>query len=213
MHPEYYYNSYYTEYFNWSNSFDAQNFLKGEFGVVLKGFDLNVTYTRLTNYVYLNQNILPQQYGEGLNVLAGHVSKEFRFGHWITTAYAAAQQITPDSILQLPAVIGKLTLCYDALLFSKALHAQIGVSGTYHSEWYQDAYMPALRSFYKQRSYVSGNYPYLDAFVNLNIKRARIFVKYEHFNAGLMGYNYMIVPDYPQADAALKFGISWLFFD
>ena len=213
MHPEYYYNSYYTEYFNWSNSFNAQNFLKGEFGVVLKGFDLNVTYTRLTNYVYLNQNILPQQYGEGLNVLAGHVSKEFRYRHWITTAYVAGQQITPDSILQLPAVIGKLTLCYDALLFSKALHAQIGVSGTYHSEWYQDAYMPALRSFYKQRSYISGNYPYFDAFVNLNIKRARIFVKYEHFNAGLMGYNYMIVPDYPQADAALKFGISWLFFD
>ncbi len=213
MHPEYFYKSYYTEYFNWSNSFNAQNFLKGEFGVVLKGFDLNVTYTRLTNYTFLNQNILPQQYADGLNVLAAHVSKEFRYRHWITTAYVAGQQITPDSILQLPAVIGKLTICYDALLFSKALHAQIGISGTYHSEWFQDAYMPALRSFYKQRSYLSGNYPYLDAFVNLNIKRARIFIKYEHFNAGLMGYNYMIVPDYPQADAALKFGISWLFFD
>jgi hypothetical protein len=198
MHPEYFYNSYYTEYFNWNNSFNAQNFLKGEFGVVLKGFDLNITYTRLTNYTFLNQNILPQQYTEGLNVLAGHVSKEFRYRHWITTAYLAAQQITPDSILQLPAVIGKLTLMLRCAAIQKStcMHRLV-VSGTYHSEWYQDAYMPALRSFYKQRSYISGNYPYLDVFVNLNIKRARIFVKYEHFNAGLMGYNYMISPRLP----------------
>jgi len=213
IHPDYYLNNYYTDYFSWTNAFGAQNYLKGEFGVILKGFDLNASYTRLTNYVYLNKNVLPQQYPDGLNVIAGHVSKEFRIKHWITTVYAAGQKITPDSVLQLPELIGKLTLCYDAVLFQNALHAQLGVSGTYHSQWFQDAYMPALRSFYRQNNYVSGNYPYLDAFLNLNIKRARIFLKYEHFNAGLMGYDYLVVPDYPQADAAIKFGISWLFFD
>jgi hypothetical protein len=211
--PDYYFNHYYTDYFSWNNSFNSQSYLKGEFGVVMRGFDLNASYTRLTNYVYLNQEVLPQQYTDAVTVLAGHVSKEIRLKHWITTVYAAGQKIAPDSILQLPAFIGKLTICYDAVLFNKSLHAQVGLSGTYHSQWYQDAYMPALRAFYRQKSYVSGNYPYLDVFVNLNIKRARIFVKYEHFNAGLMGYNYMIVPGYPQADAAFKFGISWLFFD
>jgi hypothetical protein len=156
---------------------------------------------------------LPEQLTDALTILNGHVSKEFRIKHWITTLYASVQQVTPDSVLQLPAVIGKLTLCYDIVLFKNALHAQVGISGTYHSEWYQNAYMPALRAFYLQKNYVSGNYPYLDAFVNLNIKRARIFVKYEHFNAGLINYNYILVPNYPQADAGLKFGISWLFFD
>lgn len=212
-HPEFFFNNYYTDYFKWNNSFGSQNYLKGEFGVILKGFDLNASYTRLTNYVYLNKDILPEQYNDALTVLAGHVSKEFRIKHWIANVYVAAQQISPDSILQLPALIGKISVCYDVMLFNKALHAQIGISGTYHSQWYQDAYMPALRAFYRQDTYISGNYPYLDAFINLNIKRARIFVKYEHFNSGLMGYNYMLVPDYPQADAAFKFGISWLFFD
>jgi len=213
MHPDYYFNNYITDYFKWDNSFGTQDYLKGEFGVVIRGFDLNASYTRLTNYVYLDKNKLPQQYTSGLNVLAGHMRKEFRLKHWITMVYAAGQQITPDSILQLPAFIGKLTLAYDAVLFDKALHMQAGISGTYHSQWYQDAYMPALRAFYQQRTYLSGNYPYLDVFVNLNIKRARIFIKYEHFNAKLMTTNYIIVPDYPQADAAFKFGISWLFFD
>jgi len=215
MHPDFYFTNYYTDYFKsaWDNSFGTQDYIKGEFGVILKGFDMKASYTRLTNYVYLNQEILPKQYRNALTVLSAHASKEFRLKHWITTVYVAGQQITPDSILQLPALIGKLSFCYDVELFKKALHSQIGVSGTYHSQWYQDAYMPALRAFYRQNSYISGNYPYLDVFININIKRARMFVKYEHFNAALMSYNYILVPDYPQADAAFKFGISWLFFD
>jgi hypothetical protein len=212
-HPDYYFNNYYTDYFSWNNHFGTQDFVKGEFGVVLRGFDLSATYTRLTNYVYLNEQIRPKQYTGALNIVSGHISKQFRIKHWITTVYAAGQQVTPDSILQLPAFIGKLTLCYDVILFEKALHAQAGISGTYHSQWYQDAYMPALRAFYRQDTYLAGNYPYLDVFVNLSIKRARIFIKYEHFNSSLMGYNYMIVPNYPQPDAAFKFGISWMFFD
>lgn len=213
MHPDYYFTDYVTSYFKWKNTFDAQNYLKGEFGVILRGFDLKASYTRLTNYVYLNNKVLPEVYTKGLNVLSGQISKEFRLNHWVTKVYAAGQQITPDTVLQLPAFIGKLTVFYDAHLFNKALHAQIGVSGTYHSQWYQDAYEPALRAFYHQQTYLAGNYPYLDVFVNMSIKRARIFVKYDHFNAAFMGYKYMMVPDYPQADAALKFGISWLFFD
>lgn len=211
--PEFYFTNYRTDYFRWDYSFRPTDIFKGEFGVILKGFDLNASYTRLTNYVYLNQYVLPQQYRDALTVLSAHVSKEFRLKHWITTVYAAGQQVTPDSVLQLPAFIGKLTLCYDATLFQKALHAQIGISGTYHSQWYQDAYMPSFRAFYRQNTYLSGNYPYFDAFINLNIKRARIFIKYEHFNAGMMNYNYILVPDYPLPDAAFKFGISWLFFD
>ena len=212
-HPAYFFNHYFSDNFRWNNTFGTQDNIQGDLGVILKGFDLRASYIRMTNYTYLDQQILPTQFHGTLTIIAGHISKEFRIGHWITSVYATAQQVTPDSILQLPGILGKLTVCYDVELFKKALHAQIGLSGTYHTEWYQDAYMPALRAFYRQNVYKAGNYPYLDAFVNLNIKRARIFIKYEHFNSSFMGYTYMMVPNYPQADAAFKFGISWLFFD
>ena len=125
-------------------------------------------------------------------MLSGHVSKEFRLKHWITNVYAAVQQITPDTVLQLPAFIGKLTICYDAMLFQNALHFQTGISGTYHSQWYQDAYFPALRAFYHQINYLSWNHPYLNVFRIFNINLSRCFVKYEHFNVGLMGHNWLL---------------------
>lgn len=211
--PDYFYTSYITDNYSWEKDFNPQDYLKGEVGIMLSGFDLNASYTRLTNYAYLNNQVIPEQFAGAMTILAAHASKEFRIKHWITTIYGATQYISPDDLLQLPAIIGKLTVCYDRVLFKNALHAQIGLSATYHSEWYQDAYMPALKAFYRQNTYISGNYPYLDAFINLNIKRARLFIKYEHFNSAFMGYNYIMVPDYPMADAALKFGISWLFFD
>ena len=59
----------------------------------------------------------------------------------------------------------------------------------------------------------AANYPYLDAFVNIRIKRARLFLKLEHANSYFMGYNYFMIPHYPMADMALKFGVSWKFYD
>jgi len=213
MHPDFYLNNYINDNFKWENSFGAQDYIKGEFGIILKGFDLKVSFNRITNYVYLNEKVVPQQFTGALTIYSGHINKEIRIRHWITSIYAATQHVTPDDVLQLPAALGKLTVVYDVVLFKKALHAQIGMSGTYHSKWYQDAYMPSIRAFYRQNNFVSGNYPYLDVFLNLNIKRARLFVKYEHFNSLLKNYSYILVPGYPQNDAALKFGISWLFFD
>ena len=212
-HPDYFYNHYFADNFRWEHSFGPQDIIKGEFGLYVKGYEINTSFVRISNYTYLNQDIQPEQFTGGMAVFTTRLKKEFVYKHWISTVFMQVQKVTPDTVLQLPAFIGKLSVCYDVVLFKKALHAQFGISCLYHSEWKQDAYMPALRSFYRQKYYTSGNYPYLDAFINLNVKRARLFIKYEHFNAGMMGYKYMIVPYYPQADAALKFGVSWVFFD
>ncbi len=83
----------------------------------------------------------------------------------------------------------------------------------YNTEYYADAYMPALRAFYSQQSYKTGNYPYIDAFVNIRVKRAKMFLLVEHLNAGLMNYDYFMVPSYPMPDRAIKFGIAWAFYD
>jgi hypothetical protein len=73
--------------------------------------------------------------------------------------------------------------------------------------------MPATRSFYLQDKKQIGNYIYMDVFLNVKIQRARIFIMYSHFNASFMKQSYYMVPNYPQQDAAFKFGVDWRFFD
>jgi len=73
------------------------------------------------------------------------------------------------------------------------------------------AWMPATREFYNQNEYKSVNYPYIDVFLNVRIKRARLFIKMDHVNSGLMGFNYFMIPNYSYVDRAFRFGVSWKF--
>lgn len=211
--PDYYFSYYNSDNFRWNKSLRQLDMQKIEAGILINGMQVHGIFSRLTGYTFLNSEIKPEQYNKSLIVMQIGVQKEFRLNHIAGSFIGNYQHCTPDSILQLPAITSRLTVCYDDQWFKKVLHIQAGITATYHTKWQQDAYMPALKAFYRQTSFTAGNYPYLDVFANINVKRARLFVKYEHFNAKLMGYKYMIVPDYPQADAAFRFGVSWAFFD
>ena len=90
---------------------------------------------------------------------------------------------------------------------------QPGVSLFYNTSYYADNYMPALRMFYTQNNKRIGDYLYADVFVNLQIKRANVFIKYQHFNAGWKDYSFYMMPHYPQQSGALKVGMIWRFYD
>lgn len=212
-HPEYYFIQYATNTFMWDNNFNTIEISKASLDVKINGYDVNAGLSRVQNYVYLDKTITPKQYEKGILLAEMNFSKQFTSRHWLADMYAHVQKVIPDTIITMPLFIGKASIYYDIILFKKALHAQIGVSATYHTTWKAQAYMPVLRSFYQQDSYVAGNYPYADAFINLNVKRARMFFKYEHFNSFFSGYRYIIISGYPQDDAGFKFGISWVFFD
>jgi len=212
-HPEYYFKQYSTNTFKWNNDFKTIEISKINLNVSINGYTLNAGLSRVQHYVYLDKTITPQQYEKGILLSELNFSKQFNSRHWLANVFVNVQKSVPDSIITLPLLIGKASICYDIILFKKALHAQIGLSATYHSKWESQAYMPVLRVFYRQDFYTAGNYPYADAFINLNVKRARLFFKYEHFNSFFTGYRYMIIPGYPQDDAGFKFGISWVFFD
>jgi hypothetical protein len=98
-------------------------------------------------------------------------------------------------------------------LFQGATTIQPGIEVFYNTSYYADAYMPALRSFYTQDKKEIGNFIYADIFFNFRIKRARMFLKYSHFNSLFGDNNYYAVPSYPLMDAGFRFGISWKFFD
>ncbi len=91
---------------------------------------------------------------------------------------------------------------------------QFGIDVFYHTKFYSDNYMPSIMQFYNQRKHKTGNYPKIDVFLDLNIKRAHIFVKYEHLNYPLKKHgDFFSAADYPINPGMLKFGIQWDFFN
>jgi hypothetical protein len=213
IHPDYYFQHYVSGEYSWDNDLKSQGYQSGTAGLDIKGFRLSATITRISNYVYLNKESQPDQLSDGIGVLSFNVNKDFRLGHWMIGGFGTWQQATNESVLSLPSISARLTICYNIDLFKNVLKTETGIDLRYNTSYYANAYNPVLRSFYLQDQEKFGNYPYGDVFVNFKVKRARIFIKYQHANARLLGYKYIMVPGYPQADASLKFGVSWVFFD
>jgi hypothetical protein len=93
------------------------------------------------------------------------------------------------------------------------LLTMIGFDLFYNTKYYANAYMPSLTSFYRQTEKKLGNYPYFDAFLNVKLKRLRVYIKFEHLNSGWIDKNYFSVLHYPRNERNLKFGLSWTFYD
>jgi len=81
-----------------------------------------------------------------------------------------------------------------------------------YSKYYLPAYSPDLGVFYNQRTQEWGNNPYVDAFANVQWKRASIFVKYMNVLSGWPATDYFSACNYIRPGKALKIGIYWPFY-
>ena len=79
----------------------------------------------------------------------------------------------------------------------------------YFTEYYADAYMPALRTFYLQNKVKVGNYPFLDFYITFKLKRANIYVGYTNIYSFTQLHRYISTPHYPMSDPKFIFGVKW----
>jgi hypothetical protein len=47
----------------------------------------------------------------------------------------------------------------------------------------------------------------------MQLKRARMFIKMDHINQGMLNNNYFHTINYPVNPRGLRFGVSWNFYD
>jgi hypothetical protein len=111
-----------------------------------------------------------------------------------------------------PDLVMRNSFYYSDTAFKRALFFQIGVTSNYFTSYFANNYNPVLGSFYVQNERKIGNFPLLDFFVNAKIKQTRIYLKAEHFNSTITGYNFYSAPDYPYRDFTIRFGLVWNFF-
>lgn len=123
------------------------------------------------------------------------------------------QHSTDPSQVSLPTWACKNSLYADLSLFSNALRMQIGVDVRYYSLFAPDGYDPATGVFYSQ-DVKTGDYLWGDIFLNLQVKRASIYLKGGHLNALWESQpRYFLLPHYPGQQFGLFWGLTWHFFD
>lgn len=208
-----YYNS---NHFIWKNiDLEKPSVLGFNFNFKLKKLKIEFAAESklLNNTLYYDSLSIANQDKNTASISTFSLAKDYRLlNFYFRTAFI--YQLTSDKLLfPLPEMVGRQVLYYQKYIFKGALKFQFGVGLSYSTTYYGYAYMPAINEFYVQQNYKVGYYPKIDVFINTHLKRAQIFLKYEHFNAGKSLHKSNAVPGYPPMAKSLKFGVSWNLFD
>lgn len=211
--PGWYLSHYFSNNFMWDTTLNKQGLIAGGFDYSFRFLQTGFSFSRITNYAYLDSNALPSQFKNEFGYIYVYFNTDIKLGRFRIATKLAYQTIQGTSVLRVPAFMGNLTFYYSQPLFKGAALLQPGLNFYYNTSYFANAYMPALRSYYLQDSRQYGNYLYMDVFVNIKIQRARFFLAYTNWGSFFEGRYYYTTPSYPMQDAAFKFGISWRFFD
>ena len=219
MEPGFPYQKYYTNNFIWENNFKPEKStqLCIKLGSTSNKFDIDLNYSLLRNRIYFDSTGMPRQYSENLSVFALSLAKEFEF--WKIRSYnkIVYQKTDNKNIVSLPELAFFSTTYYDKIINFKitggSLHVITGFDLYFNTKYYINGYMPSTGVFFQQTQEMKGNYPYLNVFLNIRLKRTRFFFKYEHVNEGMLPREYFTVLHYPNNNRTFKFGISWTFYN
>ena len=124
------------------------------------------------------------------------------------------QHSTDPVQMPVPLLATKNSLYADLHLFSRALRLQTGVDIRYHTPFHSPTYDYHTGLFCHQTETTVGGYLWGDLFINLQVKRASIYLKAGHLNALWETHpTYFLLPHYPGRRFGLYWGITWNFFD
>jgi len=204
---------YFANNFSWDYQFNPMTVNKVSVFYNDRSFDVTLSYFQIKNYIYYDNFARPKQFTDYLELLQLNVVKDFKWRKWQIDNKIVYQKNLDADLIPLPELMTNHAFYFTQNLFKKALTMQLGMELTFMSGYNAMAWMPATREFYLQNDYKTDNYPFIDLFVNIKIKRANIYLKMDHANSGLMGYNYFLIPHNPMSDRGIKFGVSWKFYN
>ncbi len=227
--PDLNYQLYQSDYvnYNWYNQFNNEKITQFTAAATTPWLNISAKYEVINDKIYFANTatavndegmpvqllVKPTQYDGTINYLSLQANKDLRVGKWgldNTVLYQKVDQ--SQAVLNVPEVVLRSTLYFTDAFFDKALKFQTGVTLSYFSSYYANDYNPLIGDFYVQDQRKIGDFPVLDFFINLKVRTARIYLKAEHFNSSMTGYNFYSAPNYPYRDFAIRFGLVWNFF-
>lgn len=201
--------NYVSNYFIWHNDFSKTRRFRvgGEIRIPQTSTLVNVGVENVQNNVYFNDLSMPVQHGGSVQVLSASLQQNFKVGilHWNNKV--TFQTSSDDAVIPLPrlSVYSNLFIRFRV---AKVLHVDLGLDCDYYTKYYAPGYQLATMSFYNQRELKVGNYPFMNVYANMKLKRARFYIMMSHVNQGMTGDNYFSMPHYPMNPRRFQMGVS-----
>ena len=212
--PELFEEEYCSNHYRWHNSLERPKSFdySGGLRIPTIKMEARVFGATLNNRIYFDEKSLPAQKDGVLQVMGAYLYKHSEIIGFNNITRLTVQSTTDEDVLALPSFALYSTNFYERLLFG-VLTFQIGFDVRYNTKYYAPSYTPATMQFHTQKDRRVGNYGYFDPFINMQLKRCRAYLKYEHVNYNWGSDDYFNAVHYPANPATMKFGISWNFYD
>ncbi|HBI81455.1 MAG TPA: hypothetical protein DDY04_05840, partial [Bacteroidales bacterium] len=212
--PDIFVNSYFSNHYKWNSNFDKESRFRisAKFGAERVGFEAGYNLEHILNFVYFDTLSLPAQTSK-VTVTSAYLQEKLKVGWFNAVCRVIWQASTNADVLSLPTFSGFSAVYIQFPVVKNVLTMQFGVSGSYRTNFFADAYNPALGIYYNQRNRKIGNYPFVDVFLNAKWKRTNLFVKLDHVNQGIPNNQYYTTFHYPHNPRRVMFGVSWMFYD
>lgn len=238
LNPIFYYRHFHSKHYWWDNN-DLSKIMRtrieGKLSVDRWKTQLKAGVENIKNYTYLDNtsvkytetssgkevttyknDVAVKQNSGNTQVFSAALRQDFKLGIFHLDNEITYQKSSNQDVLPLP----ELTLYHNLYikfgLAKKVLQIEMGADVRYFTQYYAPDYTPAIGQFYlqnKETRYKLGGYPLLNGYINLHLKRTRIFIAMYNLIQGQGEKSYFLAPHYPLNPRLLKFGLSWNFFD
>lgn len=165
----------------------------------------------ISRWVYFDGLGQAQQYDPTVNLLQFGYESVFKLGKFILQIHHGWQW-GAEGPLRAPRFFNHDVLSFQHT-FKTGWELQIGTDFRFQSAYFAPGFRPDIGQFVVQDSVSAGNYPVLDAFAAIKVKRTRIFFRMEHLNQGFPAPNFYATPLYPMYGRSFRYGLTWDFYN
>lgn len=235
LNPTFYFRHFHSKHYWWDNedlSKIMRTRIEGKLNIDRWRTQLKVGVENIKNYTYLDNtsikvtdkqnevsfknNIAVRQHSGNIQVFNAALRQDFKLGILHLDNEVVYQKSSNQQVLPLPDLVLYHNLYIQFGLAKRVLNIELGADVRYFTQYYAPDYAPAIGQFYLQNPetrFKLGGYPLVNAYLNLHLKRTRIFVQMYNLIQGTGKKSYFLAPHYPLNPRILKVGLSWNFFD
>ena len=215
--PDFYEQHLYSNHYMWDNDFSKISTTRIQAALDIPKWKLHASagYALLANNIYYDSLGVIRQNPDAMSVLTATLRKDIHLGVLRLENSALFQLSSKEEVVPLPQLALNLRWYLQfPIVREDVLKMQLGVDGYYNTLWYAPGFNLVTGTFYNQREEQYGNTPRFDVFMNLQWKKACIFLKLENAGEGwpTKKHDYFSAHHYIHTNRIIKFGIYWPFY-